>query len=121
MFGGLGNIGSLLSLAMNMETRLKALMEELAQAELAVSVGEGDELSGMKYVKITANGLGENAQVSVSDDLCAAESKEELETLLEAAFEKMAKETRSLFIQKISMMAKDAGIPGLDGLLGGSK
>lgn len=117
MFGGISNLGNLFSLAMNMGARIKALTEELAQEQLTVGTG-GDEPSGLKSVKITANGLGENVKISLPDEFCTPEKKAELEALAGAAFEQMAKEIRDLFMQKISRMAKEAGIPGLDGLTG---
>lgn len=118
MFGGLGNLGNLFNLAMNLQSRIKTLTEELSQEEISVCVSDGDELSGLKSVKITANGLGENVNVSLPDEYCTPEKKAELEALTGEALAKMSLEIRALFMQKMSGMAQEAGISGFDGLMG---
>ena len=121
MFGGLGSLGSLLSFATNMESRIKNLKGKMEAADVSSVVEKQDELTEPKIVEINANGLGGNIRVSISPSLLSAERKEELESMLRQAMEEAVRKAGEVIYKDVQEFAQESGLPGLDKMFAGLK
>jgi len=121
MFGGLGNLGSLLNIAVNMESRIKNMKEKLEGTDVTSVVESQDEHNASKIVEINANGLGGNIRVSISPSLLVAECKEELETMLRQAMEEAVRKATAVIFSDAQQFARESGLPGMDKLFSGFK
>lgn len=117
MFGGLGNLSSLMTMAMSMGEKLQTAKKDLAAREITVREGLGETSSEIVGVEIQSNGLAEIQKVSVAPALLASERKEELEKLLKQAMEKLAAEIQAEYKNQFQKFAQEAGIPGLTHLM----
>lgn len=117
MFNGLGNLGSLLSLAMNAESRFKKMKTKLEETDVSACAEIQDEHFAAEIVEIKMNGLGENIIVTISPGLLAVEQKERLEGLVKEALEKVVQKFRAAIYDEAVEFSRESGIPGLDKML----
>lgn len=76
-FSAIGNIGNMMKQAKEMQSKLKQVQDELAQAQITGEAGAG-------MIKITINGNGEALNVEVADS-ALSEDKKILQGLIAAA------------------------------------
>lgn len=117
MFGGLGNLGSLMTMAMSMGEKFQTAKKELAEREICVREGLGEVSQNVIGVEIQSNGLVEIQNISIAPSLLSPERKEELERLLKQAVETLAAEIQAEYKKQVQKFAQEAGIPGLTHLM----
>ena len=117
MFNGLGNLSSLLSLVMNIESRFKKVKTKLEETDLSACAEIQGEHSTSETVEINMNGLGRNINVTISPGLLAMEQKVKLEGLVKEALEKIVQKLKIMAHEEVAEFSRESGIPGLDKML----
>lgn len=110
MFGGLGNLGSLLKQAKQIEGRLAGISDEL-RAKRAIGVGGGG------LVELEVNGLEEVLRCRIEPGLFAQGDRELIEDLLCAAANQAIGKAKQLHAEAMKNLAGGMNLPGLDDTL----
>ena len=95
----------------DMEAKQQALRERLAKINLEAESGDG-------AVKVTANANREIVNLSLSDDLLAAEDREQLEDLIVVAVNRALDLAAAKEAEENQELLKSMLPPGLEGLGG---
>jgi DNA-binding YbaB/EbfC family protein len=109
MFGGLGNIGTLLKQAKSLQENMQKMQESLAQQRIEADAGAG-------LVRATVDGKGELVRVKI--DPKAVEDIELLEDLVTAAVSSAAKKAQEAMKAEMTRMTGGLELPGLSEMLG---
>ncbi|MDO4568839.1 MAG: YbaB/EbfC family nucleoid-associated protein [Planctomycetia bacterium] len=117
MFGGMGNLSSLMTMAMSMGEKFQTAKKELAARKICVRKGMGETTREVVGVEIQSNGLAEIQSVAIDPSLLLPEQKDTLEMLLKQAIETLAAEIQAEYKNQIQKFAQEAGIPGLTHLM----
>ncbi len=114
MFGGLGNLGSLMKQAMQMKERMAEV-----QAELERQVHEASSGGGLVTAKV--NGRGELVDIQISPEAVRPDDVEMLAELIKSAVGAAAKQARESAKQALGEVTGGLNLSGLEDLLGGAK
>lgn len=111
MLGALGNLGSLLKQAQQMEGRLTGMTAELRSKRATGQAGGG-------LVEVDVNGLQEVLQCRIDPDLFAQQDRELVEDLVRAAANEAMLKARKLHAEAMQGLAGGISLPGLEQALG---
>jgi DNA-binding YbaB/EbfC family protein len=109
-FGGGFDMNALLQQAQAMQEQMVAASQELADAEVDGTVGDG-------LVTVTVNGTGELVRVRIRKGSFDPEETEDLEDLIVAAYRDAKARADAMAAEKLGPLA--GGIGGDPGALGG--
>jgi len=109
MFGGLGNLGSMLKQAKSLQENMQKMQESLAKQTYDADAGAG-------MVTATVNGKGELVRVKI--DPKAAEDIELLEDLIKAAVGAASGKAQDAMKTEMAQLTGGLNIPGLENMLG---
>ena len=116
MFGGLGNLASLMKQAQQMGGKLEGISAELKSRRATGQAG-----GGMVYVEV--NGLQEVLGCKIDPKLLREEDREFLEDLLVAAINDALGKARGMHAEAMQSLTGGMNLPGLQeamaGLTGG--
>lgn len=104
MFG----LKDLIENAQNLQAKMAALQEELADRIVVGSAG-GD------MVTVEANGAQEVLSIKIEEHLISAEDKEMLEDLIIAAVNDALRKSRDMVAQEVSKLTPGIKLPGIMG------
>jgi DNA-binding YbaB/EbfC family protein len=110
MFGGLGNIGTLLKQAKSLQENMQKMQESLAQQRFEGEAGAG-------LVRAVVNGKGELMDIKI--DPQAVTDVELLEDMVKAAVAAANRKAQEGVKEEMSKLTGGLNIPGLTDLLGG--
>lgn len=108
--GGLGNLGNIMKQAQEMNTKLKAMGDQLKAKRATGAAGGG-------LVEVEMNGAGEVLSVRLDADLVAKGDREMLEDLLPAAFNAAKAKAQELHEEAMREMTGEFNLPGLSDML----
>lgn len=109
MFGGLGNIGTLLKQAKSLQENMAKMQETLAQRRFEADAGAG-------MVRATVDGKGELLRIKI--DPQAAGDVELLEDMITAAVSSATRKAHEGMKEEMSRLTGGLNIPGLSDMLG---
>ncbi len=104
--GGGFDLSSLLQQAQAMQQQMVAAQQELAEAEVVGTVGDG-------LVNVTLNGTGELVKVKIRSGSFDPDDTEDLEDLIVAAYRDARAQADALASQALGPLA--GGLPGMGG------
>lgn len=107
MFGGLGNLTSLVKQAKQLGGRLEGLNHELKGRRATGAAGGG-------LVEVEVNGLLDVLSVKIDPALLEAPDRELLEDLLRTAVNQALGKGRQLHAEAVSSLAGGMQLPGLE-------
>ena len=110
MFGALGNLGSLLKQAQQLEGRLAGVGDQLRSQRATGSAGGG-------LVEIEVNGLEEVLNCRIDQNLFAQGDRELIEDLVCAAVNQAIARAKQLHAEAMKGLASGFNVPGLDDAL----
>jgi DNA-binding YbaB/EbfC family protein len=108
--GGLANLGNIVKQAQEMNTKMKALGDQLKAKRVTGAAGGG-------LVEVDANGVGEVLAVRLDPDLVAKGDREMLEDLLPAAINAAKAKAQQLHEEAMREMTGEMNLPGLGDML----
>ncbi|MCB9851026.1 MAG: YbaB/EbfC family nucleoid-associated protein [Phycisphaerales bacterium] len=108
MFGGFGNILDLMKNAKDIQARMAALQNDLANRRYDAETGGG-------AVRVVVDGKG--AVVDVKIDPSATGDVELLEDLLKSAMSSATSRAHEAMREELSKMTGGLNLPGLEGML----
>ncbi len=111
MFKGLGNLASLMKQAKEIQSRVGAMQEQLAEVKVEGIAGGG-------MVKVEANGHQKVLSISIDESLLADNDRELLEDLVLAATNQALDKARQAAAEHMKGLTGDVELPGLDEALG---
>ncbi|ALG86518.1 YbaB/EbfC family nucleoid-associated protein [Gordonia phthalatica] len=97
-------MAGLLAQVQQMQTQVESAQQEMAQAEVTGSAGNG-------LVTVTGNGTGDITAVSISREVVDPEDVETLQDLIIGALSDLASRRDALVAEKMGPLA--GGLPGL--------
>ena len=97
---------SMFKQAQDMQSKLAAIQEDLADKTVEVSTGGG-------MVKVVANGLNEIISVHIDDELINMSDRGMLEDLITGAMNEVQKKVKELAQGEMSQLTGGLKIPGL--------
>ncbi len=106
------DMNALLQQAQQMQQQMMAAQEELAEATVTGTVGDG-------LVTVTVNGTGELVGVSIKKDSFDPAETEDLEDLIVAAYRDAKNRADALASEKLGPLAGGLGGEGVGGAPGG--
>ena len=112
MLGALGNLGSLIKQAKQLESRLAGVGEELRAKRATGTAGGG-------LVELEVNGLEEVMRCKIDPSLLAGGDRELLEDLVCAAANQAIGKAKQLHAEAMRNLAGGISLPGLDDALAG--
>jgi len=110
MFGGLGNLGSILKQAQEMGGKLQTINEQMKQQSVSGSAGGG-------MVEVTVNGLGEVLQLKIDPELVEKGEREMIEDLVPAAINQAQSRAKDIHAEAMKSLTAGLNIPGLSDAL----
>jgi DNA-binding YbaB/EbfC family protein len=110
MLGALGNLGSLIKQAKQLESRLAGVGEELRAKRATGTAGGG-------LVELEVNGLEEVMRCKIDASLLAGGDRELLEDLVCAAANQAIGKAKQLHAEAMRNLAGGMSLPGLDDAL----
>lgn len=113
MFGGLGNMASMLKQAKQMQSKMKEM-----QASLESTTFEAD--AGAGAVRATVNGKLGLVGIKIDPDATKSGDVEMLEDLVKAAVASAQRKAADAVKEKMREMTGGMNIPGLEGMLDGA-
>ena len=109
MFGGLGNLGSMLKQAKSLQENMQKMQEALAQRKFEADAGAG-------MVRATVDGRSELVRIKI--DPKAVEDIELLEDLVKAAVCAAVGKAQEALKAEMAQLTGGLNIPGLTDMLG---
>ncbi|MCG8409195.1 MAG: YbaB/EbfC family nucleoid-associated protein [Phycisphaerales bacterium] len=110
MFGKIGDIAGMMKQAKEMQSRMKEMQEQLANARFEADSGAG-------AVRATVTGKMELVDIKINHD--AVGDVEMLEDLIKAAVSAAQKKAAEGAKAEMQKMTGGLNLPGLDDLIGG--
>ena len=107
MFGGLGNLGSLIKQAQQIGSRLEGVNDDLRGRRTTGTAGGG-------MVEIEVNGLQEVLRCRIDPSLFQQGDRELVEDLILAATNQAMTKARQLHAEAMKSLAGGMQLPGLD-------
>jgi len=96
----------LMKQAQDMQKKMEAIKEELAQKEIKVSSGGG-------MVELVINGQQEVKEIHIEPDIIDAEDKEMLEDLILAAVNEGVRQSKEMVNEEMSKLTGGINLPGM--------
>ena len=96
----------LMKQAQDMQKKMEAIKEELAQKEIKVSSGGG-------MVELVINGQQEVKEIHIEPDIIDAEDKEMLEDLILAAVNEGVRQSKEMVNEEMSKLTGGLNLPGM--------
>lgn len=96
----------LMKQAQEMQKKMEAIKEELAQKEIKVSSGGG-------MVELVINGQQEVKEIHIEPDIIDAEDKEMLEDLILAAVNEGVRQSKEMVNEEMSKLTGGINLPGM--------
>ncbi len=96
----------LMKQAQDMQKKMEAIKEELAQKEIKVTSGGG-------MVELVINGQQEIKEIHIEPDIIDAEDKEMLEDLVLAAVNEGVRQSKEMVNQEMSKLTGGINLPGM--------
>ena len=109
MFGGLGNLGSMLKQAKNLQENMRKIQETMAEKRFEADAGAG-------LVTAVVDGKGELLRVKI--DPKATEDVELLEDMVKAAISAATAKAQDDMKGEMARLTGGLNVPGLTDLLG---
>jgi len=109
MFGGLGNLGSMLKQAKNLQENMRKIQETMAEKRFEADAGAG-------LVTAVVDGKGELLRVKI--DPKATEDVELLEDMVKAAISAATAKAQDDMKSEMARLTGGLNVPGLTDLLG---
>lgn len=96
----------LMKQAQNMQKKMEAMKQELAQKEIRVTSGGG-------MVELVINGQQEIKEIHIEPDIIDAEDKEMLEDLVLAAVNEGIRQSKEMVNEEMSKLTGGINLPGM--------
>ena len=104
-----GGFGNMMKQVQEMQAKMAAMQEELANMEIEASAGGG-------MVKVVANGKNEIKSITIDPEVVDPEDVEMLQDLIVAAVNQAQQKSQELQQEQMAQITGGLNLPGLGGL-----
>lgn len=104
-----GGFGNMMKQVQEMQAKMAAMQEELANMEIEASAGGG-------MVKVVANGKNEIKSITIDPEVVDPEDVEMLQDLIVAAVNQAHEKSQELQQEQMAQITGGLNLPGLGGL-----